>query len=86
MCCSIMYATLLFRLFWAIGLLGGLFYSVILIEQILEKRAKDPIIVSYVPEESAVSQIPFPALTLCNVNILKDEMVQEATRCSAFLI
>lgn len=68
------------RIFWSISLLGALVYSVILISQIFENYFKNPIIISYMPEESTVSQIPFPAVTLCNVNILKDKLVQESLR------
>lgn len=51
-----------------------------LVLQVIQKYTENPIIVSFQPTETKVAQIPFPAITICNLNIMKRSMLDEAIK------
>ncbi|CAL8073003.1 unnamed protein product [Orchesella dallaii] len=65
------------RLFWWLSVLACLAYSFYLVAEVVRKYNENPIIISFQPKETSVAQIPFPAVTICNVNILKTTAMRE---------
>ncbi len=56
------------RIFWAIGFLSSLGLAIYLIYGVWERNERVPVIVSFQANEQDMDTIPFPAVTLCNMN------------------
>ncbi len=61
-------ASLLNRIFWSIGFLSSLGLAIYLIYGVWERYERVPVIVSFQASEQDMDTIPFPAVTLCNMN------------------
>ena len=60
--------TFISRIFWFLAFVIGLILAVVLINQLWRNFHENPIIVSFAPFETTVDDIPFPAVTICNMN------------------
>ena len=56
------------RLFWLLACLFGFTCAVYLIYKVFEKAHYNPVLVSFASETTPIWEIPFPALTICNMN------------------
>jgi hypothetical protein len=56
------------RVFWLVAFLIGVGAAAILIYDVWEKYRDNPVIVSFSPRELDIEFIPFPAVTICNMN------------------
>lgn len=59
------------RIFWILSFVVGCFAAFWLIKDIWWKYYDSPIIVTFQPFQTTVDQIPFPAITICNMNKLQ---------------
>ncbi|EFA08874.1 pickpocket protein 28 isoform X2 [Tribolium castaneum] len=59
------YRTWIEKLWWAISICLSLYFCITLIIQTYIKWETSPVIVSFATKETAVWQIPFPAVTIC---------------------
>ncbi|CAG7722532.1 unnamed protein product [Allacma fusca] len=70
------------RICWLIAFLIGVGAAAYLINAVWENYKKNPVIVSFQPTETDIGDIPFPAVTLCNMNrfpkSLFDRLVSES--------
>jgi len=62
------------RIFWFLAFLVGCFAAVFLISDVWRRYKDSPVIVSFEPEETNIDQIPFPAITICNMNKAQKSM------------
>ncbi|ODN05518.1 Pickpocket protein 28 [Orchesella cincta] len=58
------------RIYWIIAVLVCFGYSVYLVSGVVQKYFENPVIISFQPKETSIAQIPFPAITICNVNLM----------------
>ncbi|CAL8093922.1 unnamed protein product [Orchesella dallaii] len=56
------------RIFWFLAFVAGLSIATWLISEMWTKYKQNPVIVSFQPFETNVDQVPFPAITICNMN------------------
>lgn len=68
---------LLFRIFWVAAFMLSLGAAIFLIYGVLEKYINAPVIVSFQTNEQGIDSIPFPAVTLCNMNRFPKRKVEE---------
>lgn len=54
-----------FRIFWVMGIMASLFLCINLIHKSYQKWESSPVIVSFATKETAIFNIPFPAVTIC---------------------
>lgn len=63
-----------FRIFWLLSFFCAMSFAVYFIVNIYEKYDNSPVIISYNPKVVPLLSIPFPAVTICNLNqALKSE-------------
>lgn len=62
----------IFRVFWIIAFLMSVSLAIYLIYQVWDRYTKVPVIVSFQTSEQDIDSIPFPAVTLCNMNKVKN--------------
>ncbi|CAL8073007.1 unnamed protein product [Orchesella dallaii] len=65
------------RIYWIIAVTACFGYAAYLVVDLIVKYNKNPLIISFQSKETQISQIPFPAITICNVNILKGPLIEE---------
>ncbi|CAL8109591.1 unnamed protein product [Orchesella dallaii] len=70
------------RIFWLIAFLLSLAAAIYLIHGVWDRHRKIPVIVTFQAKEQDIDSIPFPAVTLCNMNKFPKSKVQELTRIS----
>ncbi len=51
--------------------------SIYLVYHVYSKYQANPVIISFQPQEIDVAQIPFPAITICSVNLLKTTVLNK---------
>ena len=57
-----------YRIFWLIAFTCAVSLALFLIRDVLHKYHRNPVIVSFQPFETQIEKIPFPAVTVCNMN------------------
>ena len=57
-----------FRICWLISFFIGVAAAAYLINAVWDNYRKNPVIVSFMPMETEIKDIPFPAVTFCNMN------------------
>lgn len=60
-----------FRIFWLIAFTLAIIFAGYYISNIYEKWRSSPVIISFSPYDAELSSIPFPAVTICNMNQAK---------------
>ncbi|XP_071439038.1 pickpocket protein 28-like [Hetaerina americana] len=70
------------RLFWALAFLGGLGLSGFFIAATWQRWNESPVLVSLDTLAAVLQEIPFPAVTVCNINKMKKSMVMKITQSS----
>ncbi|CAL8073005.1 unnamed protein product [Orchesella dallaii] len=58
------------RIYWITAVLVCFGYSIYLVSGVVQKYFENPVIISFQPQETNIGQIPFPAITICNVNLM----------------
>lgn len=56
------------RIFWVVAFLLSFSAAVYLIYGVWNRYERSPVIVSFQSSEQDIDSIPFPAVTLCNIN------------------
>ncbi|XP_071052550.1 pickpocket protein 28-like [Onthophagus taurus] len=59
------------RIFWLLSFLTAIAFAAYFINIIYAKFNNSPVIISFSPTVVSVSEIPFPAITICSVNVVK---------------
>ncbi|XP_017783361.1 PREDICTED: pickpocket protein 28-like [Nicrophorus vespilloides] len=57
------------RLFWLLAFISAICFSTYFITSLYTKFNNSPVIISFSPTPVTLDTIPFPAITICNVNI-----------------
>ncbi|CAG7818231.1 unnamed protein product [Allacma fusca] len=61
-------------IFWSLAFASAVVIAAWMISAVWQKYLRSPVIVSFQPFETKTSEIPFPAITICNMNkILKSK-------------
>ncbi len=68
------------RVFWLVAFIGSLVSSVLLIWGIWSDYSDMPIVTVFNPTEIKLDEIPFPGVTICNVNGLKKSTLDKQMR------
>ncbi|XP_044260982.1 pickpocket protein 28-like isoform X2 [Tribolium madens] len=53
------------KIFWLLVIVSSLIGCLVMIAQIIEKYHNNPVVVSFDTKDTAISRIPFPAVTIC---------------------
>ncbi|GLV41439.1 pickpocket 28 [Carabus blaptoides fortunei] len=61
-------ASIFERIFWILAFIGAIGFSAFFISNIYDKWVYTPVIVGINPQFKSITEIPFPALTICNMN------------------
>lgn len=61
--------TLFERLFWLMSFFIAVGFALYFIYNLYKRYDQSPVIVSFNPKLVTITEIPFPAVTICNVNI-----------------
>ncbi|ODN05519.1 Sodium channel protein Nach [Orchesella cincta] len=64
------------RIYWIFAVAASFGYAIFLVLDLVDKYNQNPLILSFQSKETQVSQIAFPAITICNVNILKGDVIR----------
>ncbi|XP_059489263.1 pickpocket protein 28-like [Neocloeon triangulifer] len=67
------------KLYWLVAFISGLSLSYFFIVAIWSKWEENPIIVSLDTTAAIINDIPFPAVTICNMNKMKRSAVEKLT-------
>ncbi|KAI4464283.1 amiloride-sensitive sodium channel-related [Holotrichia oblita] len=59
------------RIFWLMAFLTAVCFAAYFINNIYAKYNLNPVIISFSPTAVSIAEIPFPAITICSVNIVK---------------
>ncbi|KAK9752065.1 Amiloride-sensitive sodium channel [Popillia japonica] len=59
------------RIFWLLAFLTAVSFAAYFINNIYAKYNLNPVIISFSPTAVSIAEIPFPAITICSVNIVK---------------
>lgn len=57
-----------FRIFWVVSFIIACGFAANFIMNVYEKWTNSPVIMSLAPDSTNLSSIPFPAITICNMN------------------
>ncbi|OXA47357.1 Pickpocket protein 28 [Folsomia candida] len=68
------------RIFWLLSIGAAVTCATVLILQIWEKYRVTPIITVFQPEATPINLLPFPAITICNMNNVKKSKAVEYRR------
>lgn len=71
------------RVFWLIAFFIGVTAAGLLINDVWDRYNRVPVIVSFLPVEMDIEFIPFPALTICNMNPIPKSQVDEILKYMA---
>ena len=72
------------RIFWFIAVLAAVAIAIYFISGVFIKWHKSPVLVSFDSEQKWINEIPFPAVTICNMNmILKSHYENAASKVAA---
>lgn len=63
-----------YRSFWIVSFILAVLAAVYYISDLYDKWNDSPIIMSLSPSPTALTSIPFPAITICNMNNAKRSM------------
>lgn len=64
-------------MFWSIAFTIGLVVACIMISDVWEKYKSNSVIITFAPYETKIEELPFPAVTICNMNkILKSKAIE----------
>jgi hypothetical protein len=66
-----------FRIFWLIAFCLGLIGAVLLINDVWARYKANPVIVTFEPKEHDIDSLPFPAVTICNINKFAKSKVEK---------
>jgi hypothetical protein len=61
------------RIFWFVAFASALAFASYYITNIFEKWNENPVLVAFNPTDATFNEIPFPAITICNMNQVKRE-------------
>ncbi|CAL8109590.1 unnamed protein product [Orchesella dallaii] len=64
------------KIFWTIAFIFGVIGAVLLINDTWQRYYDNPVIVSFQAEEVTTDSIPFPSVTICNMNAFPKSKVQ----------
>lgn len=74
--------TLYFRVFFVLSFLFVLMLSIFFISNIYEKWTASPIIIAQNAYATSISEFPFPAVTICNLNQVKKSKIENVHKGS----
>jgi len=72
--------TFMFRIFWILSFVISTFFALIFIFKMIFKYHETPIVTVFSPEVTTINQIPFPAITICNVNYVQKSKADQVMR------
>ncbi|CAB3366736.1 Hypothetical predicted protein [Cloeon dipterum] len=64
------------RIFWASAIATAFIGAVVLITQLYRKWDQNPVIVSFSTSATGITDIPFPAFTICNMNNIRKTVAE----------
>lgn len=73
---SIINNLVFYRLFFGFAFVAVLLASAYFITNVYQKWSATPVIISMNPVASSISELPFPAVTICNMNQAKHSVVK----------
>lgn len=68
------------RFFWCIAFCSAFGFACYYITNIFEKWNTNPVLVAFNPTDATFNDIPFPAITICNMNQAKREEAEKILR------
>ncbi|GJQ80853.1 hypothetical protein Trydic_g14114 [Trypoxylus dichotomus] len=78
------------RIFWLVSFLSAISFATYFINNIYAKYNLSPVIISFSPTAVSIAEIPFPAITICSVNIVKksegERIIQFGTETEKLLL
>ncbi|CAL8117104.1 unnamed protein product [Orchesella dallaii] len=73
------------RMFWTIAFTIGLIVACIMISDVWRKYKSNSVIITFAPYETKIEELPFPALTICNMNkVLKSKATKIMNEAQGF--
>ena len=70
------------RIFWIVAFLVGMLFAGYLISDVWRRYQTSPVILAFDPHDLSISDIPFPAVTICNINKVQKKFAQQVQRYS----
>lgn len=65
------------RLFWLAAFLASTITAIFLIWGVWQDYANSPIVTVFKPTETSIDLVPFPSVTICNVNGIQNSTFQQ---------
>lgn len=73
-----------YRLFWTLSFILAIYVSGYFIKNLLQKWFDKPVIMSLSPKSTSLTAIPFPAITICNMNNARRSIAEEILKYVQF--
>jgi len=68
------------RLFWGAAFVVAMAGAFVLITQLYRKWDQNPVIVSFSTSATGITDIPFPAFTICNMNNIRKSVAKNIVK------